>query len=1133
MPPYNLAVSPSSTGGDKAAIFMGLLCTLPSLSPGWSSNDANLCSETHPVKKMKGEKPFYIPDEKALDEILEGKPGRVYLFKKASEEETSRVRDMAIQSDPTVAAGIKALESQGLSYVIEVRRKIDLIRGGGDGALDLWDVTGIDEKSPLYRQALKNHAILQDIEGIDNEQCAAVKKILTTVGNLVRITPNSPAKSAAVKFNYFLDEVAEVLSSLRKTNAPKALLPCAVLAVFAKYKTKYWDGVMKLAGDETATELQTCSDVLLDTQHVNNYLDLVEKARLAPPGPSCEAFDVAFGVLSEVDDKMTSAFRNLIVYLHDTVKPQVDSVGKVRALRVNEELKDEEVESQIHELDICLRNYLQCFYSIVQDFVRIERMPVPDKKTRLQAVMHNQIAGVNRKFWPALESCLEKLCDKSTVEYIRSKVRILTEHLTSESQRTNQPATVENEQHKGSWGLISSIVKGFIGTKDEVKEERVNDKEITSPLFFDLLEIVEQLETYGQIPSSTPDESPNVPETILPGDRVAICGALGFVSKPKAAALFTYLNRLQKLLQSVQYEVIAEKEELDSIEKFLNVDYDIMKTIQDKGHSLGLYGKMDLADCGDIITSTFAERFRECWSHVSAVLEGGDEEEAIKDFEKMAKDVMIWRDPEQELDLPKSQMIQMISKIAGINAAWYLAGMFQFLQGVLGGEDWKWWKPSRERWRWFEVTQDMWTNGVCLKLRPGMNSINYALGNGGHAMLCLPPPTTPADPLKSNRVDRLDVAAKQSIASQDEHNKLRSKCFDGFVSAAIGHFSRRKTKDEVYYSYRGNPLWGTISARQSDLLEHFKKNGIDTSCPDQFQSRWYDASDQVIQSMCNEALKRHLLKSKIERPRGKHLLEEYKFKLVTGFEGPNFRSDASDSHYQGFVMCLDTSTPSSDEIMNKISNPRESLDSYASDVMAQRNCKWRTFRGKERDISIFYSNLKIERDGKIFIRDSHHEGYIGSCWPKLLEELEAIKAQRSPRDVGNGTQPHGPMSPKEIVEAFARAEREGFFKVNEYYGHLGDEGNETHPLNGTAAWHPGFDVRNITGVGLGEPIEGYGGQPGANIEAIMPYWPYVVGAIGTIGAAVMARKVWNCLKTKPDKQDKQYTPVTGEEPRDV
>eukprot|EP01053_Blabericola_migrator_P001071 Blabericola_migrator_1__1070@NODE_1272_length_4924_cov_54_165946_g548_i1_p1_GENE_NODE_1272_length_4924_cov_54_165946_g548_i1NODE_1272_length_4924_cov_54_165946_g548_i1_p1_ORF_typecomplete_len1137_score239_78_NODE_1272_length_4924_cov_54_165946_g548_i14433853 len=1111
MPSHNLSVCPSATVESKA-IVMGLLTTLTAqgLSLADNASAADFCNQTTTGKKSTRGKPFYIGDQATLDKILENEPGTVYVMRKTSKMKASNVRDMAIRSDPTIAEGIKLLEAQGISYVIEVRRRQDLIKGRGDGAMDLWDTDGLKKGSASYRQAVKNRASLNDIEAADADLAAAVKQILTTVGNLVRVSPEVSAKNKAVQFKYFLEEVSEVLSSLKKTNAPKPLLACAVTAVFAKYKTKCWDGVMKLAGDEAARELQACADVLLDARHVNEYLKLVEEAGLAPPGPSREEFDVAFGVLSEVDKETTSIFRDLLVSLHDTVKPQVES----DKIPVFEGLTDKDVAAHKVQLNICIRNYMQCLYDIAQDFVKIRRMSVPDEKAQLQAAMHDRIAAVNRKFWPALESGLEKLCDPSVVEDIRSKEQALTKQLTEDLQRTAQlaldaqSATVKDPPPQTYLGRLTSIMKSLLGKGDEVHEGDIadaqQDQELMSPMFYDLLEIIEQLGNYGQIASSSPEASPNVPETIDPDDHVAICGALGFVSKPRAAALFTYLRRLRQCLQFVDYKGIAKEGELPLIEEFLKVDSHILKVIQDKGHRLGVHGDIDVEDCNKIMTSTFNKYFKKCWSHISAVLEGGDQEEAIKKFEGMATDILEWNDTGKELDLKESQVIQTIKKLAGINAAWYLLGMLQFVQGA-----------REKKWKWTRVDQDMWDNGLCLALEPGLNRFKWISKSGGVPMACLPS--------DENRRDRLDLAVAQLLWGKD----VQKSCSKGMSSKSLSNGT-------VLLEYEDNGIPAWTSPHSSQYLTTFKERGINPSCDGKFKYQWYDASDSIIKSLCTKALDQSVsefVNATVPKSDNQLLSGNYEFHLVTGMPQPRFKTEG-ERLYQGFVMCFDTMYPSDEDIRSKIVTGMSpmSRESRKKKREEQKMCRYRTYRMAHRNTRVFFSTLKVDQDGKLFISNRHHEGYIGTCWPGLLQKLRDVndKKVRETRDVSNATQNKQPMSAEDIVRTLA--EKEGQIKVNETYGNFVDQWNATA--------FPNWDTSDPTAIGGDydepwnvtapsnetavdklsfelNPLDAINGCPDkicGPVRTVWSYWPYVAGVAGTILTLYTAKKVYDCCR---------------------
>eukprot|EP01053_Blabericola_migrator_P002843 Blabericola_migrator_1__2842@NODE_1812_length_3753_cov_25_872762_g1080_i3_p1_GENE_NODE_1812_length_3753_cov_25_872762_g1080_i3NODE_1812_length_3753_cov_25_872762_g1080_i3_p1_ORF_typecomplete_len1127_score236_31_NODE_1812_length_3753_cov_25_872762_g1080_i33323712 len=1120
MPSYNLTVS-SSSMMDSKVVCLGLLCTVPTLSLSVADDEGvgAICSQATPdrktIKKMRGSKLPCITDEAALDKFLENETGDVHVVKQADPDEASHILNMAIQSDPRIAAGIKMLEAQGVSYVIEMRRKHDLIKGSGDGALGVCDPEGIDVGSPLYTEARKNQASLSAIRDVDVEQGAAVGKLLTTLGNLVRISPDSPHKKQATHFKYFLDEVNEVLSHLKRTHAPEALLPCAVTAVFAKYKHECWDAVMRLAADDAAKDLQACADVLLDTQHVNNYLKFMEEAESTPPGPSSKAFNVAFGLLKAVDTETASAFRDLVVCLHDTVKPQVESLDKVRSLQVNEGVKDGEVESQVNQLNICIRNYLQTFYNIAQDFVRIERMSVPDKKAHQQAAMHDRLAGVSRKFWPALESCLKSLCDSTVVEDIKSKAQTLTKQLTAASIRASQLAsdaestTVKDLSSDSYWSRLYSLLGSLLGNQDGVKEEdstKKPDGDNMSPMFADLLEIMEQLKTYGQVASASPEESPNVPDNIQPGDHVAICGALGFVSKPLAAAVFSYLKRLQSCLEFVDYRAIAKEEERASIEKFLNVDHHMMKAVEDEGHSFGVHGNSDPKGCDQIMTSVFAKCLEECWPHISAVLEGGDQEALSEKLKEMASDISNWKDPGHEVNPESTKWYQNIKKLVPINALWYLAGMSQFIKGAVS-----------EEWIWHEWTRKLWREDICPMLRPGRNLLRRAYLRDSPWVLCLP-----RDP-----DEHRDYAFRQILIDWESFDPFQVKCITH--SSAVN-----LEKSDVVYLENGDidrPLNRSINRKALGL--YAGNVGLDLSCRRKFASGWYDASDQVLNMLCNEALNSTLLKGfPVPTPNPKHptpsvrpQFADYEFRLMTGEEGYGFRNKRPKAKYLGFVLCTRKESLTDGTVMRRIVGHK----SWKKRMFAQNQCNGPFLTYLSNDgynveewlgVKVLYSTVNIEQNGNIFVSNYDHDRTVDNCWSALDREFEAlglgINVQHT-RDASSVAQcpvdylsPNGQcMSQEAIVKAFAEAKREGWISVNKRWGHFAGQGGDTSPIT----------TLSPPALGISDGAENHTRVS----EALMAYWPYVFGVAGTIGAFFSAKKVWNCFKASPGKGYKQVT----------
>eukprot|EP01053_Blabericola_migrator_P007085 Blabericola_migrator_1__7084@NODE_3593_length_1653_cov_10_885246_g2230_i0_p1_GENE_NODE_3593_length_1653_cov_10_885246_g2230_i0NODE_3593_length_1653_cov_10_885246_g2230_i0_p1_ORF_typecomplete_len520_score67_59_NODE_3593_length_1653_cov_10_885246_g2230_i0931652 len=515
------------------------------------------------------------------------------------------------------------------------------------------------------------------------------------------------------------------------------------------------------------------------------------------------------------------------------------------------------------------------------------------------------------------------------------------------------------------------------------------------------------------------------------------------------------------------------------------------------------------------MTSTFERYFKDCWSHVAAVLEGGDQEEAARVFEGMAAGILNWKDTEQKLDSGKSQIIESVKRVANMNVAWYLTGMLQFLQGA-----------SSERWLWYKYTQDMWTNALCLRLRPGNNHVHFSLikdKNGEEdAVVCLPRPTP------YNYIRRLELAAEQILGSDDSVWDIQHNCHDDRLTHWWANtFHRRDNRDEIDYSPHGDSEWNMRLFRGSELLNYTKKRNIDTSCRDQFTARWYDATHQLTRSICNEALTANDEKYKIsEKSLTRRLLgDEYEFRLLTGFQGPNYRSDVRNSNYQGFIMCFDTNTPTDWDIRHRVFTVTTMFDK----VMTRRRCKYKTYRGEKRDVRLFYTGLTIQRDGSIWIHNDDHEGYIGNCWPTLLEEVQGLEAKpRKTRDVSNVTQSTQSMSHKEIVEAFAKAEKEGLIQVNDYYGNFVGQQNATANWTATqAALQSDLDSGYIqNALAFGEPLPRCATGPCEYMEAIAPYLPYVAGIVGTVGTVFTAKKVWERFKSRPNKD---YKPVSGEE----
>eukprot|EP01053_Blabericola_migrator_P002050 Blabericola_migrator_1__2049@NODE_1560_length_4275_cov_47_961264_g1022_i0_p1_GENE_NODE_1560_length_4275_cov_47_961264_g1022_i0NODE_1560_length_4275_cov_47_961264_g1022_i0_p1_ORF_typecomplete_len1126_score237_15_NODE_1560_length_4275_cov_47_961264_g1022_i07684145 len=1116
MPRYNLAVPPSSKVEGKA-ILVGLLCTLPTsgvIQSDISESFAAVCDQKNDAQKLKGRRP-YITNLEMLDEIMDKHGGELYVYKRADKQVAHKLRKLAMQSDPVLAEEIKMLESEGVPYVIEVRPRTDLVDGAGDGAIDVWDTEGLVMGSALYKQALENLTRLKGIETVDMDQAVAIKTILTIVGNLARTSPDTPAKNRALRFQYFLSDVSEVLSSLKSTNAPKALLPCAVTAVFAEYKKKYWDdGVVKMAGKEAAEELEASAAALLDERYVDEYLKFTESAELTPPGPSCEAFDVAFGALSVVDPDLTSAFRHLIVGLHDTVMPQIESLlNKISSTMVegSEASNGQDTGNgvgsrkvQIHQVKVCIRNYMQCLYNIAQDFVPIHRKSVPDEKAELLAVMHNRISDVNQKFWPILANCLAQLCDSSVVEDIRSKYHVLTEQLSGKSQRMmqatgdDQLASVEESSSEGFWSRMISCAKNLVTTRDDmggVEENatRAANEEL-SPMFSNLLKVVEDLGFYKQIASSSPEETPTVPESIPLGDRVSLCAALGFVNKPKAAALFTFLNRLQEYLDHADYKGIAKEAELPSIEKFRHVDWHIWDALKGKEEFSFVHDKMDTEVCDKIMTSSFKKYFDECWPHVAAVLEGGGQEDVIETFKTMASDIIEWK-PSADLDQEQSQIIKNLKKVFGTNASWFLAGMAHFVQGA----------SSSEKWSLTPLTQEMWTHGLCPGFKVGDNTIYQY--KAAKLTACLPSEKT------TNPFKLMDIAEEGLITTYDAFRENVQHCHKrqwwSFLSGFPDYW------DALTYSQSGRAR--TTREAKGIVLKKAAEMKIKTPCADTFDAHWYDVSEQLIGDLCYGALYDTLRKSaRSENKLNTTFIREYEFRVATGPPGNRYRAGLEGnkfrSYYEGFVMCQTGLWNPSDFAAKFVFRNRD--EEYLRLTLDQRKCRHKKYKGQSRDYKVVFADLKLDKDGIVVL---NNKNVIGSCYPHHLEGYKdylADKRRVQTRDVSNQT---GPMTREEIYEAFLKARREGFIEPDELFGTYTDNWNDTSSFNITA------QEEAFTQALLGPPDEGCSGSSCDTMEFLSPYWPIVWSALGAATVCTAAKMAWNRFKPRTDGGYKAVT----------
>eukprot|EP01053_Blabericola_migrator_P000507 Blabericola_migrator_1__506@NODE_1122_length_5377_cov_95_501695_g478_i5_p1_GENE_NODE_1122_length_5377_cov_95_501695_g478_i5NODE_1122_length_5377_cov_95_501695_g478_i5_p1_ORF_typecomplete_len1107_score262_47BroN/PF02498_17/1_7e03BroN/PF02498_17/2_4e03BroN/PF02498_17/2_4HBB/PF06777_11/0_42HBB/PF06777_11/1_8e03_NODE_1122_length_5377_cov_95_501695_g478_i51693489 len=1099
MPRHNLAVPPSSTVEGKA-ILIGLLCTLPTYVDIQTENGEGLAAvyeQKSGTQTSKGKGP-YIGNMGTLNAIMEQQAGKLYVYRHTDKKDAYRLKDTAMQSDPVIAEEIKAWESEGVPYVLEFRPKVDLVDGRGDGALDVWDTEGVAEGTPLYRRASQNQTHLKEIEEVNADQVAAIKNILSIVGNMGRNASDTPARTRAFRFKYFLTDVYEVLSSLKGTNAPKALLPCAVTTVFAEYKKKYWDdGVMKLADKEAAEELEASAAVLLDERYVADYLKFTKSAEQTPPGPSSEEFDVTFGLLSQVDKDLTSAFRNLIVGLRDTVEPHVESLLEEVSSTLEGSLdtsngQDTENDAamrkvQLLQLNVCIRNYSQCLYNIALEFVRLHRTAVPNMEAQLQAVMRNHISGVNRKFWPVLESCLEQLCDSSVAKDIKQKYHVLTEQLTNKSQLMNQ--LKEEDQPTSVRG-----VGGVEGKSIKPEEEAT---------FSNLLKIVESLGFYKQIASSSPEESPLVPETIVPDDRISVCAALGFVNKARAAALFTFLKRLQEYLDHVEYKEIAKEEELPFVEKFRHVDWHILKALQGKEGFSYVHNKMDAEACDKIMTSMFKEYFDECWPHVAAVLEGGGQEDVIEKFKAMAHDISEWKQP-AGLEQKLSQIIKNLKSLVDINAAWFLAGMLGFVQG-----------SEKREFRTF--TQQMWTHALCPRFKP-YNNVMYQT-RSSHLTVCLPSATD------ANMLQLLDLIEEQTLHSWDEFVNDVAPCYSfwDILGRSIDLFgiSSPYLRGTVRYSENGE-AYHVKSDKQdtANMLAGAAKMGIDTSCGPAFRAHWYDASERLIDTLCREKFWRTLPEKEPEGSKWKkQMLRHYDLRVITGPPGITLEGGKINRGYQGFVMCHEEETPTMKAILDKHLKHEDYPKNKVSllDAMAQRTCKYKKYKGKSRDYKVYYSTLRVSEDGRILILNPNHHGAIADCYERLRGRFHSMRGSgRETRDVSQRNRTEV-LTQEDLLKVIQATNKDDMEQFNEYLANFDSNWNETNVANAT------IQEEALRMQLQGERYEGCTNPVCSFFEPMSAYWPIVWSALGAAAVFATSKAVWNRCKAQFDRGYKAVT----------
>eukprot|EP01053_Blabericola_migrator_P006682 Blabericola_migrator_1__6681@NODE_3378_length_1821_cov_8_769669_g1569_i2_p1_GENE_NODE_3378_length_1821_cov_8_769669_g1569_i2NODE_3378_length_1821_cov_8_769669_g1569_i2_p1_ORF_typecomplete_len461_score43_77_NODE_3378_length_1821_cov_8_769669_g1569_i2951384 len=427
------------------------------------------------------------------------------------------------------------------------------------------------------------------------------------------------------------------------------------------------------------------------------------------------------------------------------------------------------------------------------------------------------------------------------------------------------------------------------------------------------------------------------------------------------------------------------------------------------------------------------------------------------------------------------------------------------------------------------MTRELFLNGLCPSLQPGGNRMSYeedttnvwlSSSPSSPWLVCLPPMTA------KNKIEVFDLVSKQSLKYFEDFIKIQQECLKPkhstpspanitFVSSFVrygpdGNPRPRQRSDETY----------------QDLMNSTRKHDLDISCHDAFAARWYDASDQVITKLCREALNKTLTRSSqnpVDRcPGTLPSFDKYEYSLVTGFPGNRFKSGKSNSRYQGFVICANATTLTDDDVMRRFKKP----ESHLNAKMAQRLCKDKSFHNHSRNVSIFYSTARIRPNGRIIISNRDHEGRIGNCWTFLLEELEALISTKKPqktREVSNVTLSDQVMSKEDIVKAFTEAERKGMINISTYHGDSADRWNDT----GTWNWSATQAALQSDGASAEKLIGGCSPEACANSEALLSYWPYVLGAAGAIGTLFTAKKVWDCRKPHSGKDYGEVTQETS------
>eukprot|EP01053_Blabericola_migrator_P009558 Blabericola_migrator_1__9557@NODE_5204_length_847_cov_3_411538_g3317_i0_p1_GENE_NODE_5204_length_847_cov_3_411538_g3317_i0NODE_5204_length_847_cov_3_411538_g3317_i0_p1_ORF_typecomplete_len234_score35_69stn_TNFRSF12A/PF12191_8/0_17_NODE_5204_length_847_cov_3_411538_g3317_i093704 len=177
---------------------------------------------------------------------------------------------------------------------------------------------------------------------------------------------------------------------------------------------------------------------------------------------------------------------------------------------------------------------------------------------------------------------------------------------------------------------------------------------------------------------------------------------------------------------------------------------------------------------------------------------------------------------------------------------------------------------------------------------------------------------------------------------------------------------------------------------------------------------------------------------------------------------------------------------------------------YLPEMLIQRMCKYKKYNGQDRDLDIYNSTLKVDRDGKIFVENTDHRGIIGDCL-SLFEGDRGVHRDLKVQGVDNKRNQTTPLTRKELAEAISMTERSETTRQNEISSNATDPGIDITSYNLTAQ-------QTLQKKLLGEH---YGGCTGSCERwAVSPYWPIVWSALGAAAVFATGKMVWNRCKAR-------------------